>query len=190
MDNDKDLLQNELSREESKAFEELKSSKKLPATMEDQIVNALINKGLIQKNMQTSKPLWRYLGGAAAAAILFLAGFWIGQTDSASSSPSGETYLLLLHEKQGSIPADDPEISQEYGNWARSLPAKNAFIEGSELDNQIRVVGPWDPKDDSDVSTGYFMIRASSLEEAAKVANGCPHIGHGGSIEVRKVLRH
>jgi len=190
MDNHKDLHQEQLSREELKALEELKSSKIQTAEMEDQTVNALISKGLILKNMETSTPWLRYLGGAAAAVILFLVGFWVGQTDPGSPSLPGETYMLLLHEKQGSIPADDPKIGQEYGNWASSLPPENAFVGGSELDPKIRMVGSWDPKDDSDVSSGYFMILASSLDEAAKVAEECPHIDYGGSIEVRKVLRH
>ena len=34
---------------------------------------------------------------------------------------------------------------------------------------------------------GYFQIRAASYEEAVEIAEGCPHLEFGGSIEIREI---
>ena len=40
-----------------------------------------------------------------------------------------------------------------------------------------------------DVIGGYSLIEAGSLDEAAKIATGCPIIENGGSVEVRPVMQ-
>jgi len=36
---------------------------------------------------------------------------------------------------------------------------------------------------------GYFIIRAASLDQALRIAGGCPHLDYGGEIEVRGIER-
>jgi hypothetical protein len=40
-----------------------------------------------------------------------------------------------------------------------------------------------------DVVGGYSVVEAPSLEQAAKIASGCPILEFGGSVEVRPVMR-
>ena len=34
---------------------------------------------------------------------------------------------------------------------------------------------------------GYLIIKAGSLDEAAEIAKGCPHVTNEGNIEVREI---
>jgi hypothetical protein len=34
---------------------------------------------------------------------------------------------------------------------------------------------------------GYLIVKADTLEEAANIANHCPHISNEGNIEVREI---
>lgn len=34
---------------------------------------------------------------------------------------------------------------------------------------------------------GYLIVKANSIDEAAKIAKGCPHIENEGNIEVREI---
>ena len=38
------------------------------------------------------------------------------------------------------------------------------------------------------VMGGYFVVSASSLEEATELAKGCPVLGNGGTVEVRPIM--
>lgn len=40
-----------------------------------------------------------------------------------------------------------------------------------------------------DVVGGYSLIEASDLDEAVRIASGCPVMEHGGSVEVRPVMQ-
>jgi hypothetical protein len=35
---------------------------------------------------------------------------------------------------------------------------------------------------------GYFVVSASTLEEATELAKGCPVLDHGGTVEVRPLM--
>ena len=34
---------------------------------------------------------------------------------------------------------------------------------------------------------GYLIVKADSIEQASKIAKGCPHIANEGNIEVREI---
>ena len=63
----------------------------------------------------------------------------------------------------------------EYRGWARDLRAENVVIDGVKL------------KSAPSPLSGYFMIRARDLDEAKRIAASCPHVRHGGTIEVREI---
>jgi hypothetical protein len=47
--------------------------------------------------------------------------------------------------------------------------------------------GPY--TESKDVIGGFSIIEAASLEQAAKIASGCPVLDVGGSVEVRPILK-
>ena len=86
------------------------------------------------------------------------------------------------------VPARRPGPSRFGTRW----PAWLAGIGGQPTDpgnriGQVRDVGgaPERP----DVLASYIVISASSLEAAMAVAEGCPMLAQGGTVEVGEVIR-
>jgi hypothetical protein len=153
--------------------------------------------------------------GAAAAALMFAAGFGIGarqpageserETARATSAAAGNAtqeaaaskYALFLFEDasyQSAAEGQAMERVREYGAWARELAQSGRFVDGEKLaddgrfcrleEGTLTTAGP-----QADVHrgalTGYFVIGASSLDEAMQVAKTCPHLKYGGTLEIR-----
>ena len=88
----------------------------------------------------------------------------------------------------------------QYRAWAGGVASDGYPILGQKL-TQLRhrlilgddgeVTTPTDATgtgdDTAELVTGYFRIGAQSLDEALAVAKSCPHLTHGGRIEVREV---
>ena len=144
--------------------------------------------------------LWRW---SAAAASLFIAaalGYTAGAAfprgerpiAAATSTSPGGMYLLLLHvrEMPGAVrrPADEARIVAEYARWARGLSEAGKLVVAEKLaDAPAEVLGPGMPSADNDRIGGFFLIRASSFEEAQRIASDCPHLQYGGRVELRAI---
>lgn len=83
--------------------------------------------------------------------------------------------------------------------WMRDLEAKGHLADpGQPLDKAGKVVqgrkgdtalvtdGPY--AETKDVILGYVIVRAKDLAEAAALAEKCPMVIGGGSVEIRPVL--
>lgn len=110
---------------------------------------------------------------AAAAVLLFCAGFafhaWRTRTPEF-------THVLFLTNGPTYRPAANPmDRVNEYRAWARDLRDRQVVISGVKL------------KSAPSPLSGYFVIRARSDEDARRIAASCPHVRHGGTIEVREI---
>jgi hypothetical protein len=138
-----------------------------------------------------------WVGRVAAAALIaaagFLAGrFWNAPAGAAPPDPRPR-YLLLLHERPGSA-AETPEqarrVVEEYKAWARRLRAQGKLVGGEKLSNGGTLVSS---AGDRKIAVppaevgGYFVIRAATREEALEIARSCPHVGRGGTVELRAI---
>lgn len=110
-------------------------------------------------------------------------------------------FLLLLHETPADFAAISPEqiqgIIQEYSAWAEALRRQDKLVGSHKLkddggrqltrrDGKLRVTdGPY--AEAREVVGGYFLVRAKDYDEAARLAEGCPHLKYGGRIEVRQI---
>ena len=91
-------------------------------------------------------------------------------------------YVLTFRAPKGSAPTAEDEA-----RW----PAWLAGIGGQITDpgnriGQVRDVGG--TPDRPDVLAGYIVISATSLDAAAAVADRCPVLLQGGSVEVGEVI--
>ena len=94
---------------------------------------------------------------------------------------------------------DSPEMARQtlmkWRAWFEEIERKGCLKSiGQPLDESGKVVrgkfvtdGPY--AETKDVVGGYSLIEASDLEEAAKIAAGCPIFENGGSVEVRPVMQ-
>lgn len=131
---------------------------------------------------------------AAAAAVFFVIGVSVGRVSKepvpTTSESSAARYMLLLAGEVAPA-ADGSSRSEEYGAWARSVSATGVFIRGAELSPVARLVGapPMDALAEGLATVGgYFIIEAPSEEDAVRLAQTCPHVKHGGTIQIRRLL--
>ncbi len=183
-------------REWRNAFEALPRDMEPPAALEDRLVNSLYQRRLLKK---ANRPRWllpRLLPLAAVLVLGFSIGRWWGGTSPNESQPR---FLLVLHESQQfraalSVPA--AQLVEEYAAWAGDLAARGLLIRGEKLKDQ----GAWLSQTSNGLGLrsftldqepsfigGFFLIRAESYESALSIAETCPHLSYGGTIEVRVI---
>lgn len=113
------------------------------------------------------------------------------------SSPTSQ-YMLLLRQP-GAGPAPSPaelqEIMTRFGVWMGELYAKRIVVSTNGLEPTGRIVrepggtlitdGPY--AEAKEIVGGYILINAASLDEAVRIARGCPGLHYRLAVEVRPV---
>ena len=190
------------------ALSSLATEHRPPPELEGRVLESLRSRGLIGRTsrpLRTPRAAPATLAAIAALVLLALAlGWGLGVRSAASAAlapaaVAGEDWMLLLYE-DGSYRSPPPEGRaariREYAEWARRLEAAGALVSAGELDatgtllvragervvEEARV-----PASDLGVVAGYFVIRADSYRHALALANGCPHLEHGGRVSLRRV---
>ena len=104
--------------------------------------------------------------------------------------------LFLL---RGGVPMADKseaEVKAELQSWNTymgDLQKKGKLVGGLPLVSGGKTVTAKKTNDEAVTSAkegivgGYLIVKADSLDEAAKIANSCPHISNEGNIEVREI---
>jgi hypothetical protein len=165
-----------------------------PKGLEARVVAALRERGWLAAARPRLDP-WRLGGAVAASLALLLAGFWLGRQGGHRGHPLAvPSYLLILRpgaafNREG---WSDARLTAETGAWARRRLGVRHFVVGEKLDmdgwfvKPSRVAG-MSPMDLQDAPDGFFVIVASSDQEALAIARSCPFLRHGGRIEVRRI---
>ena len=93
------------------------------------------------------------------------------------------TYLFTFRAPDGYAPP--PDTFDRWASWQVQL--------GARLKDRGNVAFRASPVGDCGSATslgGYSLIRASSLEEAVALAQGCPILADGGGVEVGELTSH
>jgi hypothetical protein len=198
-------FEDELSAEERRALDGLAREKTAPPLLEERVVKALKR----AKQLRPAKNI-RGLGaprtGLAVAASLLL--FVLGTLAGArwGATPERKTgaaeFMLVLRSAAGQSPPVAPdEVRQrvgEYSTWAGRLRQQGVRVDGEKLRREARILRGTDAgavvseersEASQDAIAGYFLIEALNYEQAVKVAEGCPHLKYGGTIEIRQIDR-
>ena len=105
-------------------------------------------------------------------------------------------YLFLL---RGGIPmANKSEAQQKaelqsWNSYMGDLQKKGKLVGGLPLVSGGKTVSSKKTSNEAVTSAnegiigGYLIVKADSLDEAARIANTCPHISNEGNIEVREI---
>jgi hypothetical protein len=165
-----------------------------PKGLEARVVDALRERGWLAAAHPRPNP-WRLGGAVAAGLALLLAGFWLGrQGGNRGHPPAVPSYLLMLREG-----ADfnrerwsDARLTAEIIVWAQRRLGARHFVASEKLYTGGWVltssrVAEMPPMDLQDAPDGFFVIAASSDQEALGIARSCPFLRHGGRIEVRRI---
>ncbi|HEY5550033.1 MAG TPA: hypothetical protein VIK37_02440 [Candidatus Saccharimonadales bacterium] len=101
-----------------------------------------------------------------------------------------KNYVYIYYNKgdQANVPMD--EVLKAWGAWFAKLGDKlvdggNPFNDGAKVVTKSGVKAL-----DDDPSSGYSIVKAASLDEAAEMAKSCPLLGHvpNGAIHVYEAL--
>jgi len=91
-------------------------------------------------------------------------------------------------------PAEMSAHVRKWYAWSDALAEKGYEPRGQPLDPSGRTIrgtdrvvsdGPY--VEMKDLVTGSMVVTASSLDDAAEIARGCPVFDFGGSVEVRPI---
>lgn len=108
-----------------------------------------------------------------------------------------QDFLLLFRREGGVSPQGSPEemqaLTQKWMDWIGNIAARDQLADrGNRLAETGKVVrsgmitdGPF--SEIKEVLGGYTMIKAASYDEAVVIAQGCPILPLGGSVEVRSI---
>lgn len=110
-------------------------------------------------------------------------------------------YMLLLYdsptESSNLSPDEIQRIIEKYRSWSQGLQQAGRYLGGKKLTDgdgrvlvrkgeKVRVLdGPY--SETKEVIGGYMAIQAADYDDAVKVAESCPHLGYGGTIEIREI---
>lgn len=185
-----------------------------PTHLEDHVVNALRQQGLLQKTDE-SEP--RHLGWltvrvalAAAVCLAFLAvGVLIGRSpdgsiDNVLASLLGDEtdlYAVLLYETaEYDVSGINGEIAlfEEYNQWVALARQRGQFVTGEDLEvNRGWLVTQGEdtpqpgtatlPGSDSPLS-GIFFLRGENEAQVLALVEVLPHVKHGGQVLVQKTI--
>lgn len=110
-------------------------------------------------------------------------------------------YMLLLHESPSGLSQVSREemgaIVAKYRAWGERLAAEGKLVSSHKLKDeggrhlvlergQVLVTdGPF--AEAKEVIGGYFIVQASSYDEAVELSKSCPHLEVHGRIELREI---
>lgn len=107
-------------------------------------------------------------------------------------------FMVLLQEDDNAwaqLSGEEKQsIMEKYFAWVAELRAGNHLQGGDPLQRGGRVLrteggeiveGPY--TETKEVLTGYFLLEATDLDEATRLARGCPALQHGESVVVRAI---
>jgi hypothetical protein len=84
---------------------------------------------------------------------------------------------------------------KQWQDWIGGIAAQGKFLstnrlgfEGKTLKpNNVIADGPY--AEVKEIIGGYILVKAADIDEAMKLAEGCPILNIGGHVEVRNVLK-
>jgi hypothetical protein len=179
----------DLTPQEERALRALAEGPEAPAALEGATLERLRRTGALPRP-RGARRIW--LAVVAAGLVFFAVGLLVGKRRPAvpEERSSAPRFALFLYEAPGEPPLDERRMEQrveEYRSWARGLRARGHEIRGEKLEPVGRRLGPSGSGEEGWPLGGYFVISARDLDAAVALARSCPHLKHGGRVEVRAI---
>lgn len=173
----------------------------MPESLEDRVIRALAARGAFDRPRVARRRRALAVAAVMAACLtsFALGGLTSGRSVTSAGAAPGSKWMLLLYEDAAFVPppvGQEATYVEEYRAWAATTRGQGLLLDGAELMEGGRLVGldrtaaAGETADDVSSSragrlTGYFVIRAATLDEASAIAATCPHMRHGGRIAIK-----
>lgn len=193
-------FEDELTQQEREAYASLPRELRTPPNLEQRTVDALKLAGLIRKPPR-SWHLSRFALVFGTAMVLLVAGAVGVMWNSGGTVPLEPDFILVLRagppELQAQTEADALERFKEYAAWAGKDRTEGKLVGGEELADEARFLKVENgrttvserSRTEEPMIAGYFLLTARDYEQAVRVAQDCPHLKYGGTVEVREIQR-
>lgn len=179
-----------------------------PGDLEDRVVAALDERGLLDGGNRPGSVVWRPALAAAASIAILVVGVVLGRVTAPATVPAGtltgaetDVYALLLYENPEYDPPTGAEAGtryREYSQWVAEAYDRRQFITGEDLETSAGwlisparngpTVTPATTVAEGAPLSGIFFIRADGPEHALELARQLPHLAHGGKVVVQKTI--
>jgi hypothetical protein len=152
-------------------------------------LEARVHASLRRQRADTVRGLSRRARVAVAALVLLVAAASLVRLWPGAAAADGPRYLLLLYEgsrfDRGG--ATREQRVREYAAWAGELAQRGKLVEASELGDEERLLSGAgeSTRAAAGAISGFFIVRAADMTEAAAIASTCPHLKYGGEVAVR-----
>jgi hypothetical protein len=196
-------FEKELGPREVEALHDLAREKTPPTFLEERVVTALRQSQLIRSPLLVWRRRLKMTGLAvAASAVLITVGavfgaWWKSAPRAVQNLPE---FMFVLRNSPRELPTqsakDQMQRVREYSLWARDM---NGVLDGEELADDAKLLNVIDGRTvvsemEADAKktaiAGYFLIMAHDYQQAITIAETCPHLKYGGTVEIRQIERH
>jgi hypothetical protein len=171
-------MQDELNEREREALAALPRDIEPKPELRGRVATELHRNGLLRRRRGAFT-----LAIAAALIAGFLGGLLLPRATRAVRHQ--REFMLFVHDTPYMrLDGNESQRVAEYRRWAQQLRARGTLTEGEKLTDKVSGAGNY-PTPSS--IGGFFRIVARDRAEAEAVARTCPHVRHGGWIEVREI---
>ena len=158
-----------------------------PPELAARVQQSLASRGLIDRPERRQTRWRQYAGIGAVAASFLFTGFYLGRNSgSPEAAPAGPRYALLLYGGESAPGEESTSRRREYGEWLGRMASNDASFSGEELGPQLETLGSSAPVGKPVV--GFFIVSAGTDAEAHSIARTSPHLKHGGSVVLYRVV--
>ncbi len=107
-------------------------------------------------------------------------------------------FMMIFRNEKSDNPKPSPEQMQamikQWQDWIGGIAAQGKFVATDALGFEGKTVhadatitdGPY--AEVKEIVGGYIIVKAENLDDAVKLADGCPTLAIGGKVEVRDVM--
>jgi hypothetical protein len=108
-------------------------------------------------------------------------------------------FMMIFRNNYNPAFKPSPEQMQasikQWQDWIGSIAAQGKFVSTNALNFEGKIIkhnnvvtdGPY--VEMKEMVGGYIVVKANSIDEAIKLADGCPTLLLGGNVEVRSVMK-
>jgi len=107
-------------------------------------------------------------------------------------------FMMIFRKEKSDQPAPSPEQMQamvkQWNDWTGGIAAQGKLVGTNALGNQGKTVHPNNSITDGpyaevkEIVGGYTIVKATDMQEAVKLSEGCPMLAVGGTVEIRDVM--